>query len=436
MLLTLRSAAPVTPPVPPGTFVSATAPRLVVEVDFTNDPTNPTRVWTDITADVRQIQYTRAGRNTELQRTAAGTLSALLDNRAGSYDPTNPGSPYYPGVKRMRWIRVRAVFVGSGGTYGAGLYGDSSYNGTGGAAAVIYPRWQGLIETWNQSWPGAGTDATVSITATDAFKVLNLFDLNGLSFPAQQTSDRVIAGLAAAGITVSTVATGQTSIVADGPFSQGSSALSHLLQVEETENGLLYAEGDGTVVFQDRYYRLLHSGSSVATIGDVDGEIPYRDGELDLDDADVWNEVSVTPSGGVAQIADDLVSQASNYTRRLNRDSLCADAGEALSAAQYLVGLYGNPAPRIPQVEVLGAADTSKWPTILAAKNSDRFTWKRRASGHTISEDVFVEQVSDTVVPGTSWQVTFEMSPASAQTFWILENSTFSVLDTSTVPAY
>lgn len=390
----------------------AALPQIQVQIDFTNDPTNATRIWSDVTLDIRALTYTRSGRNSELQRTSAGSLSCTLDNRAGNYDATNTAGAYYPGVKRMRWIRVRANWAGT-----------------------IYARWQGLIETWKQEWPAAGRDATCTITATDAFKVLNLFDLAGLSYGAQRTDQRVAAVLTSAGITSSTVSTGLSSIVASGTFAEGSSALEHLLQVEETENGLLFAEGDGSIVFQDRHYRLTHA-TSVGTIGDSTGEIPYRTGELDLDDADVWNKASVTPSGGAAQVWTNDASMASHYTRRLNRSSLSSDTAEALSAAQYLVGRYADPAPRIPVVEVIGQADTSKWPTILGAKNSDQFTWTRRATAHTISTTVFVERVSDTVIPGTDWQVRYELSPAADNAGWVLGNATFGLLGQTTKLVY
>ena len=49
-------------------------PLLEVCIDFTNNPTNGSRVWTDVTADIRQISYTRAGRSDALQQTATGSL--------------------------------------------------------------------------------------------------------------------------------------------------------------------------------------------------------------------------------------------------------------------------------------------------------------------------------------------------------------------------
>ena len=393
--------------------VGPNSPELLFEVDFDTDPTSTPRTYEDITVDVRQLAYVRSGRSHELQRTEPGTLTAILDNKHGRYDPGNSASPYYPGVKRMRWCRVSAVW-----------------------AATTYRRWTGLVETWRQEWPSSGKDAIVNISGVDALKALNLFDLDNKSYASQLTSARVSAILTDAGITSSTVATGKSTLAASGTFALGSSALAHLMDVEETENGLLFAEGDGSIVFQDRHYRLVNSGTSKGTIGDLGGDIPYSTGSLDLDDASLWNTAVVTPSGGTEETATDATSKLAHYERRLSRSLLSTSQSEALSCAQFLVQRYADPTSRIPAVELLGARDTTKWPIILAAVNSDRFVWRRSAAARTILQDVFVERVADVVVPGRDWRVTFELSPASDQDGWLAGNATYSLAGTSTRAVY
>ncbi|MCR4340956.1 MAG: hypothetical protein NUW01_13835 [Gemmatimonadaceae bacterium] len=392
--------------------VGPNCPELVFEIDFDTDPGATPRTYTDVSSDVRALSYIRGGRAHELQRSDAGSLTAVLDNRSGDYDPTNALGAYYPGVKRMRWCRVKAVW-----------------------ATVTYIRWTGLIESWRQEWPSGGTDATVTVRAVDAFKVLNLYDLDGLSYALQTTDVRVAAVCASVGLPSTVDTDAATTIVESGTFAADTMALSHLLAIEESENGLLYAGSDGTIVFQGRYYRLLNSSTSKGTIGDAAGEIPYRTGELDLDDADLWDSAAVTPSGGTPETATDSASIAAHYERTLNRGILAASQTEALSAAQFLVERYADQAPRIPQVELVGQADTSKWPVILAAVNSDRFTWHRSAVAD-IEQDVFVERVSDVVVPGTEWRVAFELSPAADQAGWVLGDPTYSLLGETTVLVY
>jgi hypothetical protein len=56
-------------------------PSLTVEVDKTNQPTNPVRSWTEITSYVRGLTMTRSGRNDASDRSSTGLLQMTLNNR-------------------------------------------------------------------------------------------------------------------------------------------------------------------------------------------------------------------------------------------------------------------------------------------------------------------------------------------------------------------
>jgi hypothetical protein len=355
-----------------------------------------------------------------MQRTEAGTLSMILNNRAGDYDPTNTGSPHYPGVKRRRWIRVSARWDG-----------------------VSYVRWTGLIETYRQRWPSAGHDALVEVTASDATKVLSLFDLDGKSYASQRTDERFAAVCTDAGVPYTVSDSGVLTIDAADPFAEGSSAYSHLQQVEESENGLIFAGGDGTMMFQSRHYRVGRVlAGAAATFGENAGEIPYKDSvEFDLDDADIITQAKVTPNGGTAQLwPPDGVTTAemeAHFTSRANRSILSSDAAEALGCAQYLVHRYGDPSPRLPQIEALGVNAPTNWATILALKNSDYVTWNRRAAPNAIALNVFVERVAETIVPGgVSWSVQLQVSPAVDEIPWIAADPVYGVASVTTVGGF
>lgn len=396
-------------------FIAEAAPFLSVEIDFTNDPTGSTRNWETVTGDVRSLQITRSGRNNELQRTEAGTMQAVLDNRLGKYDPANVNGPHYPNVKRMRWMRVRA-----------------SYGGT------IYERWRGLIETWIVRWPGSGQDSLVEIRGTDVFKVLNLFSLDGQSYASEAEYVRVQNVLDDVGGIEYTVDTNaDDTIVASGTLTESDMALAHLLNVEETENGTLFAEGDGKVVFQSRQWRTLNSDESVATIGDdpTQDEIPYRDASYEYPDDDVWNSWAVTPSGGTAEIATDTASTAAYFTRPRTRSLLVTSQAIAANAAQALVLRYANPDPRVTALELLGTAAPTTWPDILSLVNSNRVQWIRRADYGTINEEFFVERVSDRIRPG-DWTVSVELSPSTSNDVWLLGNATYGLLGQTTALSY
>lgn len=315
-------------------------PLLSVEIDVTNAPTNPTRVWTDVTNDVRSLTYSRAGRQDELQRTQPGSLSMTLNSKSAKYDPTNPSGI---GIRRTQWLRVRAQWNG-----------------------VTYARWQGLIENISQSWPQAGkVTSVVTITAADAMKVLTLFDLKGRTFPAQTTDARVSAICAAAGVSASIDDAGQSTLIpVTAALPKQSYADQHLQQVEQTENGLVFAGPEGAIHFQSRHYRTLHSQTAKATIGDTSGAILYRDSAtVDTDDAYLVNLVGVTPTNadgslGTDQVASDATSETNHFQRTsstVDRTILVSSWVEALACAQWLVNRYGEPSPRVPTVEIIGS---------------------------------------------------------------------------------
>lgn len=388
-------------------------PTVRVQIDFANDPGSHNEGWSDVTPYARGVSYSRGGRNNELQRTEAGTLQLLLDNRDGRFDPTNTASPYYPGVKRMRRIRVQARWN-----------------------SVTYSRWYGFIEAWQLDWPGFGHDATAQVSAADAFKVLNLYDLDGKAYPAGRTDQRVTAVCADVGLQ-SQVSQGATDdLVATGTIDAGTIALSHLQAVEETENGLLFADADGRIIFRDRHWRIVNVNSSVGTIGDLAGEIPYADATMSLDDGDIWNSVAVTPSGGTQELANNATSIAEHFQRRMNRSILTGSQPDAEAAANYLATRYADSSPRMPAVTLLPENATDKWATVLGADNGDRFPWKRRYTGGTVSQDTYLEQVSEQIQPGRGWQIRWQLSPADTETAWLLDNASFSILDTTTRLSY
>ena len=109
--------------------------------------------WTDVSAYVRSVSTNR-GRSTELDSFQAGSASITLSNADRRFDPEHASGPYFGSLTPLRPIRIRAQ-------YGAG------------ATTNLFFGW---IDQWPQSYNNP-TDATVTITASDGFKVLNLLNL-------------------------------------------------------------------------------------------------------------------------------------------------------------------------------------------------------------------------------------------------------------------
>lgn len=88
-----------------------------------------TNRWTDITRYVRHLDLQRSQRTYELNRFESGTATVTIDNTGGRFSPVNSSGPYWPNVRTMVPIRVRATWAG-----------------------IRYNLWTGLVERWPQVW--------------------------------------------------------------------------------------------------------------------------------------------------------------------------------------------------------------------------------------------------------------------------------------------
>lgn len=133
---------------------SSQYPTLKVSIAFTtSDPMTASPTWTEVTADVRSLR-TRRGRTDETQRFQPGTATLVLDNADRKYDPQYGSSTYTGNLYPMRQLKVEAI-----------------WNST------TYPVFRGFIEGWPQEYHESNKDATVTITANDAFEFLSNCDL-------------------------------------------------------------------------------------------------------------------------------------------------------------------------------------------------------------------------------------------------------------------
>lgn len=115
-------------------------------VAFTTAP-GATPVWVDVTAYVRAFSVNR-GRSSEFDHFPAGRASLVLSNADRRFDPEHATGPYYGNLLPRRRLRIRATY-----------------------AAVTYDVFHGYVDGWPQSYDPPN-DSTVTVTATDAFKML------------------------------------------------------------------------------------------------------------------------------------------------------------------------------------------------------------------------------------------------------------------------
>jgi hypothetical protein len=125
-----------------GTFHGA---ELTVEIAFGADPLTASPTWTDVSADVTDIEIGRRGRR-YFDDPVGNTIADFnLNNFNGDYTPSNTAGAYYPDVRPMNPIRVTAEYD-----------------------AVTYPLYRGFVTGWENRYPaGAAGKALTVAHCTD-----------------------------------------------------------------------------------------------------------------------------------------------------------------------------------------------------------------------------------------------------------------------------
>lgn len=219
-----------------------------------------------------------------------------------------------------------------------------------------------------------------------------------------------------------------------------------LQEISSTENSLLWVNTAGKVVWEDRSTRAALQ-TSTATLGTGAGQIHFEDLQYDYDPTYVYSQVNLTRPAN------------SNYPPQTNPTSLAAYGQRILSvtlqvnsdfdlaqAATFYLNRYAAPggapgtgtAPRIRKITLNPSADPSMWTFILGLDLSQRLTVTFKTSaGVTITGDYYVEYIAESHNPADiTHSVDLQLSPVFVPTAWVLGDSTYGVLGTTTVPVY
>jgi hypothetical protein len=251
------------PVAPPGTMTLDDAANGLLDTDTLDTAIS----WTDISRFALNMTITRASTRQQgpLLQYQAGTLSVLLDNSLGYFDPDNLAGGYVSGgvslITPMVPIRVRAMWAG-----------------------ITWPLFSGFADSWAEiatDYEAGYSEWTLS--ATDGFKVLAGITLAPLTVPAgsgELSGARVQRILNSAmwftGTQARIVGAGNSPVQAT---SYGDTALNLLQVTADSEIGQLYVDGTGAVVFRQRQALITDTRSSIvqAAFGDlpVSGSPPW-----------------------------------------------------------------------------------------------------------------------------------------------------------------
>jgi hypothetical protein len=378
----------------------------------TNVLADSSAVIVDVSNQVNNVEIIR-GRNAQADQFQTGTLSLRIVDQNGDFNPQNPASPYYELLDPMRKVAISATYAG-----------------------VTYPMFSGFITSYTTTTPLNANDVVyTTISAVDAFRL------------AQNAQISTVTGATAGNLSgtrinqildqidwpesMRDVDPGLTTMQADPGTPRTS--LAAMQTVTTSEYGAFYVDAAGSFVFQDRSVTTESIAGTPTVFNDNGTEIPYANAVWRLDDTLVYNQASVTRSGGTAQVASNAASIAKYFVHSYNQQNLLMETDAvALDYAQAYVASRAETSIRCDAIELdLYFPDYSAG--ITAALGLDYFDpvtiTTNQPGASTLTKTLQVFGVRHYVTPNT-WRTTFTTLEPVLDGF-ILDSTLYGVLDTS-----
>ncbi len=415
-------------------------PTISVKVRF--DKTSLT--WTEIGDYVRSIEIT-AGRNKFLDAHQASTMVIELDNSDRRFDPTNTAGPYVSGgvsqVAPMAQVLVTATHDG-----------------------VDYYLGIGFADAWNATWQQP-SDSTVTLTTTDAFKILARQSMSS-SFAGAPPAPGPKAGsginaLIPSPSTLIASATGSVSSIQQATVvavaASGQNVLGQMQAFAQTDRGDLFMRPTvvagavrDTLTWRPYWYRQTATSSATFSDSPGAGELLYSSvAPLRVDEDEFANTVTVTRSGGTAQTAESAAGLAAMADYVVERsvstlhDSDVAAMSHAAGLA-YRFGDYGLEAKFSRLVlDPDGLDDDDLWEQVCTRYIGDRITVQQNppGGGSEISLDCFIEGFTHSisaVQDGGRWLTSWALSGAGwakSTSWWRIGDATYGKIGTAALGA-
>lgn len=343
--------------------------------------------FASIKNDVKDILITR-GRTGQDGHMNAGTLTLVLDDQAGTYNPENASSSLAPNVVPLRPIRVRAT-----------------HN------AITYDLFFGFITRIEHN-PAPSAQET-RIEAMDFFWYLQAFK-PVISLPALPAGEAFRAVVAACGMTdidYLTLDDGHTLpyLVGDGT----KSALRIIQEALEADMGVVFIDGHGRFTYEDTTRRdtpgAVDATWTQALIGDAR---PATDIALVRNGWTVTRQVTPGQEPAAPQSAYDGTTRDFAYFGPRDGDPITSpflvDDAQALALAEYKVLLHKDPVNPVRSVRIANRDDTAIVQQ-LARDLGDRVTLTETLGG--TSTTGFIEGVRHHVwEAGRFHEVTYTLS--------------------------
>ena len=266
-------------------------------------------------------------------------------------------------------------------------------------------------------------EVSMYLTKLTAAEILNLYNIGASNF--EETSAARIERLLDYTSWPATLRDITSTPVATlSAISQVNSNLVAEMQlVNNSENGSLYVDRSGQIVFNDRdsVYTTPSSNTSQATF--AYGSIPFEPSvQINYDAAAIRNDITVTFSGGGQTSTTNSASVSAYGVNAMNTRTHLSTQAQAVTLAAYQATVNGELLTNISPVSVGVTAATADWTTLLQLDLMDRYTLTiQPPTGNSISQNELINRIEHRIVPGR-WQMTVDGS-ARYSSWFILNKS-------------
>ena len=361
----------------------------------------------DISNQVNKVTI-RRGYNLLQEEFQAGTATVRVLDFDGSWNPTNPASPYAGKLVPLRKVRISAE-------------GEFLFSG--------------YTIAYNYTWDKEQNIGFVDIELADAFRLFNMSSITAVTggTAGQTTGQRITAILDTIGFPASMrdIQAGSTTVQSDPGTSRTS--LQAIDNMRFSEQGAFFIAPSGNAEFLSRATIQSKSGANPTFFSNDGTGISYRNIITALDDKLIINTTSVTRAGGTAQTASNTASQIKYFPHSYTAtDLLLQTDAQALDIAQAYTATRAETTLRVDSLTLdLNTDDYAAGTT--AALTLDFFDTIRVKNvgqdGTVIDKTLQCMGVTHEITPST-WNTTFVTSEPIIDSF-IIGSSLYGIIGTS-----
>lgn len=347
---------------------------------------------------------------------SVSVTDGLPHHVVGTYDASGTPAVYVDGVNVTDGTsRVVASVTLTGNGFGIGLASQ-------------------LAGFGEFSWSGTIDDVSVYPTALSSTQVATHYSYAFTPAAGDTTGGRINRILTAIGWDSTKQAIDGGTVLLQ-PTALATDALTYLQSAALSDQGLgiLFVSRDGNIVFHDAGHDF-DNDTPALTLDQTN----FMTVEVEYNDQNIRNQVSVSRVGGTVQTATDQASVNAYLPHAYAlTDLMVADDGVALQTAGIILSAYAQPATRITSVTVnrAGAAlgNAGQYDKLLTVDIGDTIAVKYTPLGGVALSSLYtIEGVEHVITPDAgAWIITYRLAPSlstliAAPITWVYLNSRYA----------